>query len=104
MIAMNRRHLIGTMLGAAVSAQSLAIATLQRLPLTFGVATYSLRSFQRDPAIRMIHEMGIGYADVKEFHLPQNDSPASARRRMPRFRKSWNQDHRRRQHHAGGAR
>ena len=78
MMAMNRRHLIGTMLGAAASSAVLRSqsATSQPGPIKLSVATYSLREFQRDLAIRMIHDMGISYADVKEFHLPQNDSPA----------------------------
>jgi len=78
MMAMNRRHVIGTMLGAAATSGVLRSqsAAPSSVPINLGVATYSLREFQRDLAIRMIHDMGIAYADVKEFHLPQNDSPA----------------------------
>jgi len=39
------------------------------------VATYSLRGFQRDLAIKMIRELNIRYAGVKEYHLPYNDTP-----------------------------
>lgn len=53
-----------------------APATAAGGAIRFGVATYSLRNFQRELAIRMIREMGIHYADVKEFHLRYNDSPA----------------------------
>jgi sugar phosphate isomerase/epimerase len=42
--------------------------------IRLSVATYSLRAFRRDTAIRLIKQMGITYADVKEFHLPYNDS------------------------------
>ena len=78
MSAMNRRHLIGTALGFAatgVTGRSQS-ATPTPAGIKLGVATYSLRAFQRDAAIRMIRELDIAYADVKEFHLPQNDSPA----------------------------
>jgi sugar phosphate isomerase/epimerase len=78
MMTMNRRQLFGTALGAA--ATSTALRSQSSAPasgaIKLGVATYSLREFQRDLAIRMIHDLGIRYADVKEFHLPQNDSPA----------------------------
>ena len=43
--------------------------------LKFGVATYSLRQFSRDNCIRMVKALNIEYVDIKEFHLPQNDSP-----------------------------
>jgi sugar phosphate isomerase/epimerase len=78
MMAMNRRHLIGTMLGTAATSGILRSqpAASPAGPIKLGVATYSLREFQRDLAIKMIRELGISYADVKEFHLPQNDSPA----------------------------
>jgi sugar phosphate isomerase/epimerase len=39
------------------------------------VATYSLRGFQRDLAIKMIKELNVRYASVKEYHLPYNDTP-----------------------------
>jgi sugar phosphate isomerase/epimerase len=41
-----------------------------------GVATYSLREFQRDLCIKMVKQLGVQYVDVKEFHLPQTDPPA----------------------------
>lgn len=49
--------------------------TEQTAEIKLGVATYSLRNFRRDLAIRMIKQMRIEYADVKEFHLPYNDTP-----------------------------
>ena len=38
--------------------------------LKLGVATYSLREFQRGLAIRMMKRLNVTYASVKEFHLP----------------------------------
>ena len=50
-----------------------------------GVATYSLRGFQRDLAIRMIHQLGVSYASVKEYHLPYNLSAQELRRAAKEF-------------------
>jgi sugar phosphate isomerase/epimerase len=67
-------------LGGAFAAASLAGAAQppeESAPDGFklGIATYSLREFQRDLAIRMIRQLGISYASVKEFHLPYRLSP-----------------------------
>jgi len=43
--------------------------------IRLAVATYSLRGFQRDLAIKMIKELNVHYASVKEFHLPYHDTP-----------------------------
>lgn len=43
--------------------------------LKLAVATYSLREFRRDLAIKMTKELGIRYVNVKEYHLPYNDTP-----------------------------
>ncbi len=53
---------------AAVSGSS--VAATSSAGFSFGVATYSLRMFQRPLAIRMIRQLGIDRASVKEFHLP----------------------------------
>lgn len=44
-------------------------------PIKLSVATYSLRSFQRDLAIKTVKQLGVQYVDIKEFHLPYNDTP-----------------------------
>jgi sugar phosphate isomerase/epimerase len=41
--------------------------------IKLGVATYSLREFQRDLCIKQVKSLGVQYVDVKEFHLPQTD-------------------------------
>src|SRR5260370_18898979 len=43
--------------------------------IRLAVASYSLRGFQRDLAIKMIKDLNVQYASIKEFHLPYNDSP-----------------------------
>jgi len=43
--------------------------------IRLAVATYSVRGFQRDLAIKMIKELNVHYASVKEFHLPYHDTP-----------------------------
>jgi len=50
-------------------------ASSDRDDIKLGVATYSLRGFQRELAIKMIKDLNIRYASVKEFHLPYNDTP-----------------------------
>ncbi len=54
--------------------------------IRLGVATYSLRGYRRDLAIHVIRQLGIDYADVKEFHLPYNDSPAELADGVKRFK------------------
>ncbi len=53
--------------------------------LKLGVATYSFREFQRDLCIKNVKKLGIEYVDVKEFHLPQNDSPEMLRKGRAQF-------------------
>ncbi len=58
---------IGAGLGAG--AASAAIDN-EALGFKLGVATYSLREFQRGLAIRMIRQLNTPYISIKEFHLP----------------------------------
>jgi sugar phosphate isomerase/epimerase len=71
---LNRREFLATSAAAAV-----APLTLHALPgdsglIKLSVATYSLRSFKRPEAIKMIQQLNIKYADVKDFHIPIKDS------------------------------
>lgn len=68
--------------GFIVSAGVLGLAPLRGAntnsnaeDIRLGIATYSLRGFQRDLAIRMIKELNVRFASVKEFHLPYRDTP-----------------------------
>jgi len=56
--------------------------------LKLGVATYSLRSFQRDLCIKMVKQLGIEYVDIKEFHLPQTDTAADIQKGRAAFDKA----------------
>ncbi|RKY85452.1 sugar phosphate isomerase/epimerase, partial [candidate division KSB1 bacterium] len=59
------------------------VKTLKKRNLNFhlkeyiklGIATYSLRKFSRDEAIKMIKECRVPYVCIKSFHLPYNDTP-----------------------------
>ena len=79
MIAMNRRDVFPAILALGGAGSMLRGQSASPSPgdaaIRFGVATYSLRSFRRDYAIRIIRDLRIHYADVKEFHLPYNDTP-----------------------------
>ena len=74
---MNRRDVFRGSLavGAAALLRGRGSAAPTPEPFRLAVATYSLRAFRRDTAIRIIKQLGIAHADVKEFHLPYNDSP-----------------------------
>jgi sugar phosphate isomerase/epimerase len=68
----------GFLTGAAALAAA-PVATFAARPestdIKLSVASYSFRDFQRDLAIKYTKELGVHYIDIKEFHLPQNDSP-----------------------------
>jgi sugar phosphate isomerase/epimerase len=53
-----------------------------------GVATYSLREFQRGLAIKLIKELQVSYISIKEFHLPQNSTPAELEKGRAEFEKA----------------
>jgi len=67
-----RGFLFGAASLAAMPAARLAAAESSDIKLS--VASYSFREFQRDLAIKYTKELGVKYIDIKEFHLPQNDS------------------------------
>jgi sugar phosphate isomerase/epimerase len=53
-----------------------------------GVATYSLRQFQRGLAIKMIQELNTPYVSVKEFHLSYKLTPAELAKAAAEFKKA----------------
>jgi sugar phosphate isomerase/epimerase len=53
-----------------------------------GVATYSLREFQRGLAIKMIKELNAPHVSVKEFHLSYKLSPAELAKAAAEFQKA----------------
>lgn len=72
-----RDFFLGTAALAAPLAYRAQAADAPAPDIRLGVATYSLRQFSRDNCIRMVKQLNIEYVDIKEFHLPQNDSPAA---------------------------
>jgi hypothetical protein len=63
-----------------------------------GVATYSLREFQRGLAIRMVKQLGVTQVSVKAFHLPYTSRPAEITKAVSDFTKAGFDDRKRRQH------
>jgi sugar phosphate isomerase/epimerase len=69
-----RGFLLGAASLAAMPATEMAAASESSSDIKLSVASYSFRDFQRDLAIKYTKELGVKYIDIKEFHLPQNDS------------------------------
>lgn len=53
-----------------------------------GVASYSFRAFQRRTAIALTKKLGIGYINIKDFHLPMTLSPEELRAGSAEFTKA----------------
>jgi sugar phosphate isomerase/epimerase len=53
-----------------------------------GVASYSLREFQRGLAIRMLRQVQTPYLSIKEFHLPISAPPSEWARGRQEFEKA----------------
>jgi len=53
-----------------------------------GIASYSLREFQRGLAIRMIQQLGVTHVSVKDFHLSYASTPAELARALSDFSKA----------------
>jgi sugar phosphate isomerase/epimerase len=70
-----RGFLLGAAAVAAASSANEAAAATESTDIKLSVASYSFRQFQRDLAIKYTKELGVKYIDIKEFHLPQNDTP-----------------------------
>src|SRR5271154_7010594 len=69
-----RGFLLGAASLAAMPATEMAAASESSSDIKLSVASYSFREFQRDLAIKYTKDLGVKYIDIKEFHLPQNDS------------------------------
>ena len=76
-VVTTRRGFLGTAAGLTTLAAVDAGPVIENETGGFklGVATYSLREFQRGLAIRMIKELKTPYVSVKEFHLPYLSTP-----------------------------
>ncbi len=73
-------------LGGALAASAVAGGSAAAPPpesaedVKLGVASYSLREFQRGLAIRMTKKLNVPYISIKEFHLPYRSSPEELQR------------------------
>ncbi|MDQ6700180.1 MAG: sugar phosphate isomerase/epimerase [Acidobacteriota bacterium] len=74
-LKMNRRQLVFGSLALSAVPLAKPAKTDDDQDIRLAVATYSLRSFPRTEAIKMIRQLNVRYVDVKEFHLPYKDSP-----------------------------
>jgi len=80
----NRRNFLSAAAGiAGLSALDIrpAAAVVEPEPwgIKLGVATYSLRSFDRAKAIEMIKALKVTYVSIKDVHLKQTDTPDQIR-------------------------
>ncbi len=75
----NRRSFLAqsTTVGLAAAAPIAAApaAATEAHEIKIGVASYSLREFQRGLAIKALKQLGVTYVNIKEFHLPYILSP-----------------------------
>ncbi len=71
---LNRREFLATTVAAAAAPVSLSALPGDSGPIKLSVATYSLRSFKRPEAIKMIQQLNIKFADVKDVHIPIKDA------------------------------
>ena len=86
---MTRREMISSV-GVPAAASEAAGSASEAAPAAFhiGVATYSLRQFQRGLAIKMINQLGVTHVSVKDFHLPYTSTPAEVTKAVSEFQKA----------------
>jgi sugar phosphate isomerase/epimerase len=81
----NRR----SFLSASAAASSLALAQSPTPPpshpIKLGVASYSLREFSRNLAIKTTKQLGVEFINIKEFHLPYIAKPEDIDRGRKQF-------------------
>ena len=91
-IPSSRRSFLAASAGAAGAAlwPQFALGAVRNDTLGFrlGVASYSLREFQRGLAIRMIRMLQTPYVSVKEYHLPIDAPPAEWARGRREFERA----------------
>ena len=78
----NRRHFLAALAAGPLMRQLQAQAPDavkaepdKHAPFKLGVASYSLRKFDRTTAISMIKQLHTRYVNIKEFHLPVRSTP-----------------------------
>ena len=83
-----RRGFLGAAAGVAAFSAAPAAARIEPEPwgIKLGVATYSLRSFDRAKAIEMIKALQTPWISIKEFHLRYALPPEEVRQGAAEFR------------------
>ena len=70
-----RRHFIGTLAAANLIGPGVTSSSAADEGFKLGVATYSLRKFNRTQAISMIKQLNVRYVNIKEYHLLIRSTP-----------------------------
>ena len=88
-IITTRRGFLGTAAGvaglASTAGRLAAEIDNEALGFKLGVASYSLRSFPRAEAIKMIQELHTPFVSIKDVHLKQDSSPAEIEQARQEF-------------------
>lgn len=88
----SRRSFLSSVAGAAAMTPAMAAgapaAAGGPADLKLGVASYSLREFQRRLAISYTKKLNVSYINIKEFHLPISSTPEEIRRARAEFEKA----------------
>ncbi len=86
----NRRRFLGAAsalaVGGAIPAAGKTRSSAGQIKL--GVASYSLRKFSRNEAIKMLKMLQVSYVSIKSFHLPYEGSLAETAAGADEFRKA----------------
>ena len=85
---MTRRQMISSVGALAAAGSAVGEGAPAAAGFHLGVATYSLREFQRALAIRMIAKLGVTQVSVKDFHLPYTSTPAEITKAVSDFKKA----------------
>lgn len=83
-----RGFLGGTLAASTIAGASAAAPPPEGEDVKLGVASYSLREFQRGLSIRMIKKLNVSYVSIKEFHLPYRSSPEELKRGAQEFERA----------------
>src|SRR5260370_16048936 len=72
----SRRTFLGASAAALALSRTGSGATSEDLhDFKLGIATYSLRKFNRPQAIAMLKKLNVNYVDIKDVHLPLTSTP-----------------------------
>jgi sugar phosphate isomerase/epimerase len=84
---LSRRSLLGSLGAAALPLRAPAAASEGSLPgdLKIGVASYSLRGFNRKVAIGYLKKLNVKYVNIKDVHLFMDQKPEDVSRQVKEF-------------------